>query len=98
VIKPRTQLGKCVGTISRTLWSIESVANRDNLREWARRDQDGWNSSDYCLELDNWRFEEHSGQRIPSISQLVGEGTSRHMIPTTSLSNNVQEQKLRDEV
>jgi hypothetical protein len=35
---------------------------------------------------------------IPSISQLVGKGTSRHMIPTTSSSNNVRERKLRDEV
>jgi hypothetical protein len=51
--------------------------------------KDGWNSSDYCSDLDNKRFEERSGQRIPSISQLLGEGTSRHMIPTTSPSNNV---------
>jgi hypothetical protein len=36
------------------------------------------------LELDNRRFKEHFGQRIPSISQLVGKGTSRHMIPTIS--------------
>jgi hypothetical protein len=70
----------------------------DNPRECPRRDQDGWNSSGYCSELDNRRFEEHSGQRIPSISQLFGEGTSRHMIPTTSSSNNVREQKLRDKV
>jgi hypothetical protein len=70
----------------------------DNPRECPRRDQDGWNSSDYCSELDNNSFEEHSGQRIPSISQLIGEGTSRHMKPTSSLSNNVREQKLRDEV
>jgi hypothetical protein len=63
----------------------------DHPREWPRRDQEGWNSSDCCSELDNWRFEEHSGQRITSISQLVGEGTTRHMIPTTSLSNNVLE-------
>jgi hypothetical protein len=58
----------------------------------------GWNSSDYCSELDNRRFEECSGQRIPSISQLVGEGTTRHMLPTTRLSNNVRERKLWDEV
>jgi hypothetical protein len=70
----------------------------DNPREWPRRDQDGWNSSDYCSESDNRRFEEHSGQRIPSKSQLVGKGTSRYIIPTTRSSNNVQERKLRDEV
>jgi hypothetical protein len=57
-----------------------------------------WNSSDYCSELDNRRFEEHSGQRIPYISQLVGKGISRHMIPTTSSSNNVGERKIWDEV
>jgi hypothetical protein len=61
----------------------------DNPREGPRRDQDRWNSSDYCSELDNRRFEEHTGQRILSISQLVGEGTSRHMIPTTRLFSNV---------
>jgi hypothetical protein len=43
-------------------------------------------------------FEEHSRQSIPSISQLVGEGISRHMIPTTSSSNNVRERKLWDKV
>jgi hypothetical protein len=77
---------------------MKGVENMDNPREWPRRDQDGWNSSDYCSELDNWRFEEHSGQRIPSIFQLDGEGTSRHMIPTTSSSNNVWEWKLWDKV
>jgi hypothetical protein len=40
-------------------------------------------------------FKEHSGQWIPSISQFVGEGTLRHMIPTTSSSNNARERKLR---
>jgi hypothetical protein len=53
----------------------------DNSRECPRRNQDGWNSSDSCSESDNKRFEEHSGQRIPSKSQLVGKGTSRYMIP-----------------
>jgi hypothetical protein len=43
-------------------------------------------------------FEDHSGQRIPSISQLVGKGTTRHMLPTTRLFSNVRERKLRDEV
>jgi hypothetical protein len=61
----------------------------DNSRECPRRDQDGWNSSDYCSESDNRRFKDHSGQRIPSISQLVGEVTSIYMIPTTSSSSNV---------
>jgi hypothetical protein len=61
----------------------------DNPRECPRRNQDGWISSDYCSESDNRRFEEHYGQGIPSISQLVGKGTSRHMIPTASSSNNV---------
>jgi hypothetical protein len=70
----------------------------DNPREGPRRDQDGWSLRAYCSELDNRRFKEHSGQRIPSISQLVGEVTSRHMIPTTSSFNNVGERKLRDEV
>jgi hypothetical protein len=70
----------------------------DNPREWPIRDQDGWSSRDYCSELDNNSFEYHSGQRIPSISQLVGEGTSRWMIPTTSSSNNVREWKLQDKV
>jgi hypothetical protein len=70
----------------------------DNPREGPRRDQDGWSLRDYCLELDDRRFKEHSGQRIPSISQLVGKGTSRHMIPTTSSSNNIRERKLGDEV
>jgi hypothetical protein len=49
-----------------------------------KNDQDGWNSSDYCSEFDNRRFEDCSGQGIPSISQIVGEGTTRHMLPTTS--------------
>jgi hypothetical protein len=51
--------------------------------------QDEWNSSDFCSESDNRRFEEHSGQRIPSKSQLVGERTTRHMLPTTRLFSNV---------
>jgi hypothetical protein len=96
--KTKSQLGRCIGTISRTLWSIESIANMDNPKEWPRRNQDGWNSSDCCSEFDNRRFEDHSGQRILSIFQLVGKGTSRHMIPTTSLSNNIRERKLWDEV
>jgi hypothetical protein len=63
----------------------------DNPRELPIRDLGGWNSSDYCLEFENRRFKDHFGQRIPSISQFVGKGTSRHMIPTTSLSNNIRE-------
>jgi hypothetical protein len=59
------------------------------IQERPRRDQDGRNSSDQCSELYNRRFEDHSGQRKPSISQLVGEVTSRHMIPTSRSSNNV---------
>jgi hypothetical protein len=70
----------------------------DYPRERPIRDLDGWNSSDYCSELDNRRFEDHSRQRIPSISQLVGEGTTRHMLSTTRLFSNVRERKLRDEV
>jgi hypothetical protein len=68
---------------------MEGVENMDNPRERPTRDHDGWNLSDYCSELDNRRVNEHSGPRIPSISQLDGKGTSRHMIPTTSSSNNV---------
>jgi hypothetical protein len=41
--KTKSQLGRFVGTISRTLWSIESITNMDNPREWPRRDQDEWN-------------------------------------------------------
>jgi hypothetical protein len=36
-----------------------------------------WDSSDCCLDLDNGRFKRNSGQGIPSISKIVGEGIGR---------------------
>jgi hypothetical protein len=49
-----------------------------------------WNSSDRCSELDSKGFKEHSGQGIPSISKLVGEGIARWMIPTPTLATTYE--------
>jgi hypothetical protein len=49
----------------------------DNPRELPRRDKVEWNSCECCSELDNGRFKRNSGQGIPSIPKIVGEGIER---------------------